>query len=125
MPEIVYVLTNVEMPGCIKIGKTSGESVEARMKALFTTSVPLPFECFYAAEVKDAALVERTIHQVFAEHRVHKNREFFRIARDKPKLIIKLLEIRDVTPKDDVVSEPGDQEALDEAKKRAANFRSV
>ena len=107
------------MPGLIKIGRTGGENVESRMRSLDTTAVPLPFECFYAAEVTDVARVERAIHEAFEDHRIRRNREFFRLAPDKPKAIIKLLEIRDVTPRDDVVSEPGDQEALDEARKKA------
>ena len=42
---IVYILTN------------------ERMKQLDNTSMPLPFECFYAVGVKDASLVERKMHQ--------------------------------------------------------------
>jgi hypothetical protein len=47
MPEIVYVLTNEAM---VKIGRTT-TSVEQRIKELDNTSLPLPFQCFYAAEV--------------------------------------------------------------------------
>lgn len=120
---MVYVLVNQSMPGLIKIGRTSGDSVESRMRSLDTTALPLPFECFYAAEVADPSKVERAIHEAFEDHRVRKNREFFRLSPDKPKAIIKLLEISDVTPKNDIVSEPGDQEALDLARRRRSNFR--
>ncbi len=123
MTDIIYVLVNQAMPGLIKIGRTSGESVEARMRSLDTTSLPLPFECFYAAEVVDAARVEKAIHEAFEDHRVRRNREFFRLSPDKPKAVIKLLEINDVTLKGDVVSEPGDQEALNQARSRRSNFR--
>ncbi|MBQ8101646.1 MAG: GIY-YIG nuclease family protein [Afipia sp.] len=123
MPDMVYVLINQSMPGLIKIGRTSGESVESRMRSLDTTALPLPFECFYAAEVTDSNRVERAIHEAFEDHRVRKNREFFRLSPDKPKAIIKLLEIADVTPKNDIVSEPGDQEALNQARRRRANFK--
>ena len=47
---IVYVLTNPAMPGMVKIGKT-GREVEARLNDLYTTGVPLPFECAYAGRV--------------------------------------------------------------------------
>ena len=47
---IVYVLTNPAMPGMVKIWKT-GREVEARLNDLYTTGVPLPFECTYAARV--------------------------------------------------------------------------
>ena len=54
---IVYVLTNPAMPGMVKIGKT-GREVEARLNDLYTTGVPLPFECAYAARVADMDKVE-------------------------------------------------------------------
>lgn len=42
---IIYVLTNDAMPGLIKIGRTSGESVERRVAELSrATGVPLPFK---------------------------------------------------------------------------------
>jgi hypothetical protein len=53
MPNIVYVLTNEAMPGLVKIGRTT-DGVEARISQLsVATGVPLPFECYYAAEVPD------------------------------------------------------------------------
>ena len=122
MTEIVYILVNQTMPGLVKIGRTDGATVEERMRQLYTTGVALPFECFYASEVQDAARVERAIHIAFADHRVTPNREFFRLSPDKPKAIFQLLEIRNATPKIDVVGEPGDQEALDQAKEKAPPF---
>ena len=53
MSEIVYILTNEAMPDMVKIGITS-TTVEERMKSLQSTGVPLPFTCYYAAEVEDA-----------------------------------------------------------------------
>ena len=58
---IVYVLTNPAMPGMVKIGKT-GREVEARLNDLYTTGVPLPFECVYAARVADMDKVEKAFH---------------------------------------------------------------
>lgn len=55
MPDIVYILQNDSMPGLVKIGRTSS-NLEDRIRQLDTTGVPLPFRCFYAAEVKDGAL---------------------------------------------------------------------
>ena len=55
---IVYVLTNPAMPGMVKIGKT-GREVEARLNDLYTTGVPLPFECAYAARVADMDKVKK------------------------------------------------------------------
>jgi hypothetical protein len=50
MAEIVYVLTNESMEGMVKIGRTS-TGVEQRIRELDNTSLPLPFRCFYAADL--------------------------------------------------------------------------
>ena len=55
MAEAVYVLTNETMEGLVKIGRTT-TSVERRMRELNKTSMPLPFQCFYAGEVAVSAL---------------------------------------------------------------------
>ncbi|MBZ0227702.1 MAG: GIY-YIG nuclease family protein [Bauldia sp.] len=121
MSGIIYVLTNAAMPDLVKIGITSGDIAD-RIRQLDTTSVALPFECFYAAEVADAERVEKAIHEAFGDHRVRKNREFFKISPDKPKAIIELLLIKNVTPGIELFTEPDDKEALGEAKKRRAVF---
>ena len=56
--EIVYVLQNEAMPGLIKIGITHDEQVDKRLQTLYTTGVPLPFECIWAGEVDDCAEIE-------------------------------------------------------------------
>lgn len=48
---IVYLLTNPVMPGLVKIGMTAQEDIDKRMKELYTTGVPVPFECQYACKV--------------------------------------------------------------------------
>ena len=53
MPNIVYVLTNPAMPGLVKIGMTDRDDVKRRMSDLYTTGVPLPFECLAAREIED------------------------------------------------------------------------
>ena len=122
MSEIVYVLTNAAMPGLIKIGITRAGEVGDRIKQLDTTSMPLPFECFYAAEVSDAGKVEKAIHKAFGDHRVRMNREFFKLSPDRPKAIIELLCLKNVTPGAELFTEPDDMEAVGEAKKRRAAF---
>ena len=59
------------MPNYVKIGKTE-QAVEERIKTLDTTSVPLPFECFYAARVEDIDFVERQLHDAFGNQHVRK-----------------------------------------------------
>lgn len=74
----VYVLTNESMPGIVKIGKTSRED-DDRLRELFTTGVPTPFELAFQIRTLDMALLEFAAHKEFAEQRVSKNREFFKV----------------------------------------------
>lgn len=105
MEEKVYILTNECMPGLVKVGRTA-TSVEQRMKELYTTSVPYPFHCFYAAVVKNGEFVEKKIHYAFGDHRVPTNREFFRIDPNRVKAALELVEIREVTPTTDLELTP-------------------
>lgn len=125
MAEIVYILINEAMPGYAKIGRAS--NLEQRMRSLDNTSVPLPFECFYAARVNDAALVEKLLHDAFADFRVHKNREYFEIAPDRIVSALKIGALEEVTPGVDYVESEDDQKALDKARFRrsAFNFEMV
>jgi len=117
----VYILTNEAMPGLVKIGMTT-TPIEARMLALDTTGVPLPFECYYAARVSDEKQVERALHEAFGDHRVRKSREFFRLDPYRAKVILELVAQEEVTPKSDVVSDPADEEALVQARQRRSKF---
>lgn len=121
MAEIVYVLTNPAMPGLTKIGFTT--ELEQRLRSLDTTGLPLPFECFYAAEVIDCRRVERALHEAFDDHRIRKSREFFRLSPEKPRPIIRLLAIKEVTPGADIVETADDQKALNEERSRRSGFR--
>ena len=58
MSNIVYVLTNPAMPGIVKIGMTDRPDVQHRMGDLYTTGVPLPFDCVIAREIVDREAVE-------------------------------------------------------------------
>jgi len=117
MPEIVYVLTNEAMPGIVKIGRTSG-NVQERMRSLFSTSLPLPFECAYAAEVADSTFVERTLHALFSDHRISPNREFFRLTPEKVIIALRLAQHRDVTPSTGVFESPEQEQAVERARER-------
>ena len=97
MAEIVYVLTNEVMPGLVKVGLTT-DTVEARIAQLSAHSgVPLPFECYFAAEVQDCSRVEKILHQLFAEQRVNPKREFFTVDPEKLVLAISIGEFKEVT----------------------------
>lgn len=120
MAEIVYILINESMPGYVKIGKT--DNLEQRIRSLDTTSVPLPFECFYASRVRDAGFVESQLHEAFADQRVRSNREFFEMAPERAVAALRLAEIENVTLNRDIVETQEDQQALNKAKQRRAVF---
>ena len=107
----VYILTNDAMPGIIKIGLTENHVTE-RILQLDTTSVPVPFQCYYAARVEDNKKVERALHTAFGDFRIRPNREFFKMDPFRVKAILEVLALEDVTPKNDLVSSPDDIKAL-------------
>lgn len=115
MAEIVYVLTNEAMEGIVKIGRTE-IGIDQRIRQLDNTCLPLPFQCFYAAEVEDSVNVEKTLHHIFVDKRIRSNREFFRVDANQLKSAISLAALREVTPHQDVVTDATDVQAL----KRAA-----
>ena len=112
---IVYLLTNPCMPGLVKIGMTTQEDIDKRMKELYTTGVPVPFECQFACKVnnKDCAKIEKALHTAFDPQRVNKNREFFRINVEQAKAILELFHHTDVT---EDVSEEIQNDLTDEDK---------
>ena len=87
---IVYVMMNECMPGLVKIGMTRQNEIETRLNQLYTTGVPVPFECAYACKVPIdlTAELEHALHTAFAAQRVNANREFFRL---QPQQVIPLL----------------------------------
>lgn len=101
MVDIVYVLTNETMPGLVKIGRTT-DDLATSIRGLFGTGVPLPFELFYACEVKDCKFVERQMHDAFGDHRVSKSREFFRIAPERVKAALLIGAIREIKLGDEI-----------------------
>lgn len=74
---IVYLLTNECMPGIVKIGMTSRADMDNRLKELYTTGVPQPFECVYACKVDCFKELEQALHEAFEPQRINPNREFF------------------------------------------------
>ncbi|MBO6564810.1 MAG: GIY-YIG nuclease family protein [Pseudomonadales bacterium] len=95
---IVYLLTNPSMPNLVKIGKTNRESVDARLGELYTTGVPVPFDCAYACKVDFNLDVEARLHKAFEPSRINPQREFFEIDVDQARVILEILAVEDVTP---------------------------
>ncbi|KZZ57440.1 hypothetical protein A3762_13795 [Oleiphilus sp. HI0125] len=121
---IVYVLTNPAMPGLVKIGKTSRASVDARLSELYTTGVPVPFECAFAGRVDDEHKVERAFHQAFGPYRLNLSREFFEIEADQAIALLELLVVEDVTPSIQAEADAVDKES-ESASKRLKSRRPV
>ena len=101
MSIIVYALTNPAMPGIVKIGQTSRDDVQGRMKELYGTGVPLPFECAIAIEVDDKHddALEKALHKAFDPSRLNSRREFFQIDAEQVAAILSVWPGgKDVTP---------------------------
>ena len=90
MNQIIYILTNEAMPGYVKIWKTT-TSLEQRIRELSaSTSIPLPFTCFYACIVGDCDFVEKQLHNAFWDNRINPRREFLHVddlAEAAPRLV--------------------------------------
>lgn len=111
------------MPDYIKIGRTN--DIDRRIRDLDWTNMPLPFQCYYAATVKDVNFVERQIHTAFADNRARTNREFFKMNPERVVAIIKLVEIENVTPNRQVEETPEVKEELSKIYKKRFNFEAV
>ena len=120
---IVYILTNQCMPDIVKVGIT--DNLDIRVKQLDNTSTPLPFECFYAVEVTDAAAIERKMHQGLDECRVRQNREYFYTTPEQAKSLLEIAEVmggKNVTPTEDILDSEQDKQALENARKIRSKF---
>lgn len=130
--QIVYVLTNPAMPGLVKVGKTTQLEVEDRMKQLFSTGVPVPFECAFACQVKDATEVEKALHFAFGGSRINPNREFFQIEPERVVAVLKLLKVEDITAQvektieaDVTQADKQSAQTLKESKRPRMNFHEL
>ena len=77
---IVYIMRNPAFPKYVKIGMTSKDSVDDRVRSLSGTNVPEDFECLKAVRCSDARAIERCMHALFAQHR--RKGEFFELPDD-------------------------------------------
>jgi len=119
---IVYILKNEAMPGYVKVGRAA--NLKERMSTLDTSGVPLPFECYYARRVSDAAFVEGRLHSAFSEYRARKNREFFKILPERVKAALEIASGEEVSVDERTVVETADDiESLAKAKTKRPVFR--
>ena len=113
---IIYVLTNPAMPDMVKIGKT-GSDLSVRLDSLYSTGVPLPFECAHAAKVPDMGKWEKAFHTAFGPYRVNPKREFFSIDPEQAVALLELMAVEDVTPEIQKVADSVAPEAKTSAEK--------
>lgn len=120
---IVYVLINPSMPGLVKIGMTTRDNLDTRMRELYGTGVPVPFECAYACKVKtsDCTKIEKALHTAFAPNRINANREFFQIKPEQAKAILELFNKEDITQE---ITEEIDNDLTSEDKSASAKINS-
>ena len=108
------------MPGLVKIGRTSRGSVDARLSELYSTGVPVPFECAFAGRIDDEAKVERAFHTAFGPYRINPKREFFQIEPEQAIALLELMVVEDVTPQLQEEASSVDTGAEDGARKLKA-----
>ena len=129
MPNIVYVLTNPAMPGIVKIGMTERNDVQRRMAELYSTGVPLPFECLIARQIEDkeAAKVENALHTAFDPSRINPSREFFQIEPEQVEALLQVMPGQDVTPRvsEQIAVQQEDIEAASEYKRRQTRTNEI
>lgn len=91
---IVYVLTHPAMEGYVKIGRTG--NLEERLRNLYNSSVPGPFQCFYAAKVGDMETIERDLHEIFGDKRVDPKREFFSVEPHRAARALRMVAVEEI-----------------------------
>lgn len=81
---LIYIATNIYMPGLMKIGRTASSSIDQRLKELSShSSIPTPFSIEYQSETPYYHFAELEIHARLHSHRVELLREFFWIELDR------------------------------------------
>lgn len=79
----VYVLGNYCMPGIYKIGATTRSPTQRCKELSSATSCPEDFSLLFYAEVERPFQIEGDLHQEFADCRISKAREFFRLSKEQ------------------------------------------
>jgi hypothetical protein len=76
----IYILSNLSMPGLVKVGRTDRQP-EERARELGTTGVPTPFKLEFSLLVQDSVSSEAQVHQILANrgYRRSQAREFFEL----------------------------------------------
>ncbi|MBL0913814.1 MAG: GIY-YIG nuclease family protein [Bacteroidia bacterium] len=73
----LYILSNISMPGLLKIGYTSRSPEERRRELSRLTGIPIDFEIEYEIYSTNIEAVEKDLHSKLSEYRFGK--EFFKL----------------------------------------------
>jgi len=87
----VYCLSNISIPGLVKVGMTE-RTPEERVLELFTTGVATPFKVEFAKKVINPKQKECDVHVILKKYRVNPKREFFRISPEEVKKFFSLMD---------------------------------
>ena len=87
------------------------------MGELYSTGVPVPFECVKAVKVENEAAIEHALHTAFGPSRVNSQREFFEIDAVQALVLLDQLGTEDVTPQINAENETIDKQSRDAAKR--------
>ena len=120
MSKVIYALKNPAMPGLIKIGVAT--NIEQRMRDLYKTGVPVPFECLKAIEMAkgEAQKAEKALLAFGEPLRINPKREFFEVEDEKILAIMDVLKGKDVTHKVNKQNKKNlDKQSIDAGKKLA------
>ena len=94
---IIYVATNPAMMCLLKFGKTDRDCPAIRLRELFSTGVPIAFDCAYAAVVDNNTEVENYLANRYVKRRLLPNREFYLLTVPTAIKAIKPFEVENVT----------------------------
>ena len=78
--QYVYILSNVAMPGLIKIGYTRDDPNKRVKQLNASTGVAMDFDLEWAFGCYNAIELEQEVHTHLASFRINNNREFFKIS---------------------------------------------
>lgn len=77
--QYVYILTNISIPGMVKIGMTTTTPDRRAREISSATGVPTPWILVFSFKCYRADLLEKEIHSNLAVYRVNEYREMFSI----------------------------------------------
>ena len=84
----VYIATNIDYPGLVKIGWYSKPHPSGRMKDLYSAGVLNPWDLYFFTVLENARYGESLIHKELDYCREKSKKEFFRISPEAAKDVL-------------------------------------